>query len=69
MQPLLQQKSNKYYILQKCVFVALGVQHAMRNLHNVICDLSGSNKFFHIISSMARFFFGGGGLLKIKCVF
>jgi len=33
-----------------CVFVDLGVQHAM-HMHNiVICDLSGSAIFFHIIS-------------------
>ena len=68
MQPVLQQKSNNFYIFQKCVFVALGVQHAMHTLHNIISDLSSSTKFFHIISSMARFFFEGG-LLKMKCVF
>jgi hypothetical protein len=50
MQPLLQYKSNNYYIFQKCVFVALGIQHAMHMLHIVICDLSSSTIFFHIIS-------------------
>jgi len=59
MQPVLQQKSNNFYIFQKCVFVALGVQHAMHTLHNIISDLSNSTKFFHIISSMALFFEGG----------
>ena len=33
-----------------CAFVALGNQHAMRMFHIVICDLSGSKIFFHIIS-------------------
>jgi len=34
----------------ECVFVALHIQHAMRVLHIVICGLSGSTIFFHIIS-------------------
>jgi hypothetical protein len=34
----------------KSVFVALGIQHAMCTLHTVICNLSGSTIFFHIIS-------------------
>jgi len=33
----------------KYVFVALGTQHAMGMSHIVICCLSGSTKFFHII--------------------
>jgi len=35
------------------VFVARGIQHAMR--HIVICGLSGSTTFFNIISKMVRF--------------
>ena len=61
MQPLLQWKSNKYYILWVCVyvcvcvFVALGIQHAMHMHHIVMCGLPGSKIFFHIISQTAWF--------------
>ena len=34
----------------ECVFVALGIQHAMRMRHIVVCDLPGCAIFFHIIS-------------------
>ena len=33
----------------ECVFVALGIQLAMRIRHFIICGLSGSTVFFHII--------------------
>jgi hypothetical protein len=33
----------------ECVSIALGVLHAMRMSHIVICGLSGSAIFFHII--------------------
>jgi hypothetical protein len=33
-----------------CVFVALGVQHAMRMHHIVFCGPASSTIFFHIIS-------------------
>ena len=34
----------------ECVFVALGIQHAIRLRHIVICGLSGPTIFFYIIS-------------------
>jgi len=34
----------------ECVFVALGIQHAMHMCHIVFCGLSGSTIFSHIIS-------------------
>ena len=32
----------------ECVFVALGIHHAMRMRHIAICGLSGYTTFFHI---------------------
>jgi hypothetical protein len=34
----------------ECVFLALGIQHAMRKRHAVSCDVPRSAAFFHIIS-------------------
>jgi len=38
------------------VFVALGIQHAMRISQIVICSLFSSTIFFHVISQTAQFF-------------
>jgi hypothetical protein len=39
----------------ECEFAALVTQHTMKMRHIVICGLSGSTTFLHIISQRARF--------------
>jgi len=37
-------------IYSECMYVALGIQHAMHVRHIAICGIFGSAIFFHIIS-------------------
>jgi hypothetical protein len=46
MQSMLRWESNKYYVFWVCVFIALGIQHAMRAHNVVVCGLSGLQYFF-----------------------
>jgi len=44
---------RKQYLLQServCLCIALGIQHAVRMRHIVICGQPGCTIFFHIIS-------------------
>ena len=65
MQPSLQWKSNKYYTtrVRVCVFVALGIQHAMRMCLIIICGLSRFTMFPHYLINGT--IFGGGGLNNV----
>ena len=58
------------HILSVCVFVALGIQHAMCMRHIVICGLPRSTIFFSLLLIKGTIFEGGrGGLTEQKmCV-
>jgi hypothetical protein len=56
MQPMLQWENSITY--SECVFVALGIQHAMHMDHTVTCGLFEYTIFSHIISYIAQFLGG-----------
>jgi predicted glycosyltransferase len=51
----------------ECVFVALGIQHAKRMLHIIICSLTSS--IIHFTHYLIKGSIFGGKFLKIKRVF
>jgi len=54
----------------ECVFVALGICHAMRVRHIIIIWRAPLLQYFPaIINGKIFFFWGGGNLLNTKCVF
>jgi len=69
-QPLLQYKSNKYYIVRECVFVTLGIQRAVRMrliiLSSVACP---TIPYFSTLSHNRHDFRKKKKILNLKCVF
>jgi hypothetical protein len=57
---------TKRITYSECVFLALGIQHAMRMCRVVICGLSVSTLHFHIISKRGRF--SKEKVFNMKCV-
>jgi len=44
------EKQSVLHIVCVCVFITLGIQHAMRMRHTFFCCLTEGTLFFHIIS-------------------
>ena len=59
------EKQYVLHILCMCVSVALVIQHEMHMRPTVICDVSRSIIFFHIISQTVQF----KKIFNIECVF
>jgi hypothetical protein len=53
--------SIAYY---ECVFVVLGIQHAMPMRHIVVCGLPPALQYFSTLFHKHHYFFGGGGIVE-----
>ena len=69
MQPLLQSKSNEYYTIWMCVFVAWVIQHAMCMPHIILSSVACPVlQYFSTLAHKQHDFGAGGKSLKTNCV-